>query len=369
MKLKTLIKSSIGFIAVFLCLILTANAQETTHTVEKGETLFNIASQYNVSVQQLQEWNDTDVDDLSVGDSLVIKQSADDEATTHTVEQQETLFSISKQHNVSIAEIKEWNNLSADNVEVGQELTIYPSGSAEQTEQSIVVDNEAESNTYYVVKSGDSLYQIAEEHDMSVDELKSLNNLSDNDISVGQRLTVRDDSSAPPSVASSVESSPQGKFVNYEISNDSISREELLEKFQMDEEEFTALNPNASSSTFQAGRELTVLAPPSKNYQNPYFASRNMEDLGTAVASQYSSSEKAQPTTSGELYNPNALTAAHSNISLGSVIYIENPENQKGTYVHVNDRNSGNGLKLSAAAWQLLDFNGSSPKVTIYQNQ
>lgn len=367
-KFKTLIKSSIGIIAVFLCLTFTASAQETTHTVERGETLFNIANQYDISVQQLKEWNDIDANNLSVGDTLVITQPANEEGIKHTIEKQETLFSISKQYNVSIAEIKEWNNLSTNNVEVGQELTIYPSSSAERTDQSIVVDSEAESNTYYVVKSGDSLYKIAQQHDMTVDELKTLNNLSDNNIRVGQRLTVRDDS-APPSVASSVESSPQGKFVNYEVSRESISRKELLEKFQMDEEEFTALNPNASNSTFQSGRELTVLAPPSKNYQNPYLSSRNMQDLGTAVVSQYSSSEKVQPTTSGELYNPSALTAAHSNISLGSVIYIENPENQQGTYVRVNDRISGNGLKLSAAAWKLLDFNSSSPKVTIYQNQ
>lgn len=368
MKLKSLIKSSTGVLALFSCLTFAAGAQNTTHTVEKGETLFSIANKYDVNVQQLKEWNNIDANNLSIGDSLVIKQPADEEAIKHTVEKQETLFSISKQHNVSIAEIKEWNNLSTNNVEVGQELIIYPSSSAERIDQPIVVDSQAESNTYYMVKSGDSLYRIAEQHDMTVDELKALNNLSNNNIRVGQQLTVRDDS-APPSVASSVESSPQGKFVNYEISGEPISREELLEKFQMDEEEFSALNPNANSSTFQPGRELTLLAPPSKNYQNPYLSNRNLQDLGTAVVSQYRPSEKAQPTTSGDLYNPNALTAAHSNISLGTVIFIENPENKKGTYVRVNDRSSGNGLKLSAAAWNLLDFNSSSPKVTIYQNQ
>jgi LysM repeat protein len=368
MSCKSLSTLTVGLFAILFCITVTTNAQEATHEVKKGETLFSIAQQYDISVQQLREWNNLEENNLSVGETIVINKVSDEDAITHTVEPQETLFSISKQYNVRIAELKEWNNLSTNNVEVGQELTIYPSKSTEQTKQSIVVNNETESNSYYVVKSSDTLFRIAQQHGMTVDELKELNDLSSNALRVGQRLTVRGNSS-PPSVAKSIESSPQGKFVSYEVSTESISLQELLKKFQMSEEEFRALNPNINGSTFRSGRELNVLAPPSKKYKNPYLASGNMQDLGSARVSQYSSSEKAKPTTSGELYNPNALTAAHSNISLGSVIYVENPENNKGTYVRINDRNSGNGLKLSSAAWQLLDFNSSSPKVSIFQNQ
>lgn len=375
MSFKSFPKSIVAICIALFCISFTANAQET-HTVQKGETLFSIAKQYDISIQELREWNDLQQNELSVGETLVVRKASEEEdgeedAVTHTVEPQETLFSISKAYNVSIAELKEWNNVSStDNLEVGRELTIYPSSSTGQTNQSIVVDDDTESNSYYVVKSGDSLYRIAQDHDMTVDELKQLNGLTSNSIRVGQQLTVRSDSdSAPPSIAQSIESSPQGKFVSYEVSQESISLNELLEKFQMSEEEFQALNTNVDDTTFSSGRELTVLAPPSKKYKNPYLATTNMQDLGSAGVKQYSSSEKAKPTTSGELYNPNALTAAHSNISLGSVIFIENPQNKKGTYVRINDRNSGNGLKLSSAAWQLLDFSSSSPKVTIYQDQ
>lgn len=354
---------------ILFCITLTANAQET-HIVQKSETLFSIAQEYDIDVQELREWNNLQENELSVGDTLVVNKASEEGATQHTVESQETLFSISKEYNVSIAELREWNNVSTNNLEVGQELTIYPSSSTGQTDQSLMVDNDTQSNTYYVVKSGDSLYKIANEHDMTVDELKQLNGLTSNSLHVGQRLTVRSNSdSAPPSVAQSIESSPQGKFVSHEIS-ETISLSELLEKFEMSEDEFRALNSNVDDTTFHSGRELTILAPPSKKYKNPYLASsNNMQDLGTAAVTKYSASERAKPTTSGELYNPQALTAAHSNISLGSVIYIENPQNNKGAYVRINDRTSGNGLKLSTAAWQLLDFSSSSPKVTIYQNQ
>lgn len=369
MDTSTSIKSITSFIVLILCVSLSTVAQTTTHTVQKGETLFNIAQQYNVEVAQLKQWNDIQADQLAVGQTLVIRKTSQENGTTHTVQPQETLFSISKKYNVSIAEIKAWNNLESNNISVGQKLTIYPSEENNSGQRSIVVDNETQQNTYYTVKSGDSLFRIAQEHDMEVEELKQLNNLTSNTIRVGQRLTVRDNKGeAPPSVETTIESSPQGKFASYEISGNSETLKEILTKFRMDEEEFQALNSGIDGTTFEPGQTVTVLAPANKTYKNPYLSNANMQSLGTASVSRYSKSEQEKPTTNGELYNPQSLTAAHSNIAMGSVIFIENPNNKKGIYVRINDRNSGNGLKLSEAAWQMLQFKSSNPSVTIYQD-
>lgn len=367
---STLIKSTTSFIVLIFFFTFSTLAQSTTHTVQKGETLFSIAQQYNIDVQQLKEWNDIQANELAVGQVLTIQKTSPDSGITHTVEPQETLFSVSKRYNVSIAEIKSWNNLESNNLTVGQKLTIYPSEDNTSQEESIIVDDETQENTYYTVKSGDSLFRIAQDHGMEVDELKELNNLSSNTIRVGQKLTVRgDEGEAPPSVETSVESSPQGKFATYEISGNSKTLQEILTKFKMDEEEFRALNSGIDGTTLQPGQTVTVLAPADKKYNNPYLSNSKMESLGTAAVSKYSKSEQQKTTTNGELYNSEALTAAHSNIAMGSVIFIENPKNKKGVYVRINDRNSGNGLKLSEAAWQVLDFKSSSPTVTIYQDQ
>ncbi len=120
MRLSKSIKSGISFAILMLSLTICASAQNTTHTVQQGETLFSIAQQYNIEVQQLRQWNDLQGNDLTVGESLIVKKSADEDAVTHTVEPKETLFSISKQYNVSIAELKAWNNLSNNNLEVDQ---------------------------------------------------------------------------------------------------------------------------------------------------------------------------------------------------------------------------------------------------------
>lgn len=358
-------------ISIFLLGLSFSTLAQNTHTVEQGETLFSIAQEYNINVQQVRKWNNLQGNELSVGQTLMIKEPSSGNGISHTVQSKETLFSISKQYNVRIAEIKSWNELANNNLEVGQKLTIYPSKSTDKQQESIVVDKETQQNSYYVVKSGDSLYKIAKKHSMTIEELKKLNNLSSNTIGVGQRLTVKGNPTPPPSVSETEEfsSSPQGKFIVYKVSESSVSLQQILNKFRMDEQEFRALNPGITESTFQNGRKLTVLAPPTRTYKNPYLSSSKMRDLGTISVSKYSERERAKPTTNGELYNPDALTAAHSNISLGSVIFIENKENKKGIYVRINDRHSGNGLKLSAAAWQALSFSRNLPTVTIYQDK
>lgn len=363
------LKAIICSLAAVFCITSSTWAQSNTHTVKQGETLFSIAQQYDLDVDKVREWNNLRGNELSVGQTLLVGEPSSDDAITHTVQRQETLFSISKQYNVSIAEIKNWNEISVNNLQVGEELTIYPSKTSSQGEQSLVVDQETQSNSYYTVKSGDSLYKIAQAFDMTVNELKSLNDLSSNTIRVGQQLTVRGQSSPPPSVAvDDVDSSPQGKFVVHTLS-ESKTLQELLNTFRMDEEEFQALNPNSNNSNFRKGEKITVLAPPTRTFENPYLNSSDLQDLGSTAVSQYSKSERGNSTTNGELYNPEELTAAHSNITLGSIIFIKNNDNDKGVYVRINDRHSGNGLKLSSMAWQTLTFSNEMPTVTIYQNR
>ncbi|HEX6983309.1 MAG TPA: LysM peptidoglycan-binding domain-containing protein [Balneolaceae bacterium] len=364
MKFRSFIKSTLAFAVLTFGFTVFASAQDATHTVAKGETLFSIAQQYNVEVQQLKQWNDLHSNRLSIGQVLTVRQSSP-ENIVHTVEAGETLFSISKKYNVNIAELKSWNNLSASNLKVGQKLTIFPMRSGAQQNRPITVDKKTQQNTYYVVKSEDSLYRIALEHGMTVEALKTLNDLASNTIRVGQHLTVRAPS-MPPSIAESAEASPQGKFIAYRISGESLG--ELLLTFKMGEDEFWALNPDAGS-TLRNGQQITVLAPPGRSYKNPYLVNANLQNLGSTQALTYSASAKGTTTTNGELYNPNALTAAHSNISLGSVIFVKNRENEKGIYVRINDRISGNGLKLSTAAWNVLQLSETDPAVTIYQNQ
>lgn len=366
------LKTLFGIFILLLCFCISGYSQQIMHKVEKGETLFSIAKQYDVNVQQLREWNNLNSNNLSTNQTLIVgkaqPQEVDRDSLVHEVQKQETLFSISKEYGVTISELKSWNNLDNNNLNLGQTLVIYPSETEHQQQESIVNnDGEIQNNAYYLVKSGDSLYRIAQEHNMTVDELKELNGLTTNNINVGQKLTVRETSS-PPSVAENANSSPQGKFISYRVTEDDESLQQILRKFDMDEVEFKALNPSVNSESISRGQQLTVLAPSSRSYENPYRTNAGLEDLGTASATRYSESERGQPTTNGELYNPEALTAAHPNIAMGTVIYIQNPVNQRGVYIRINDRISGSGLKISEAAWNTLNFSSTKPTVNIFQD-
>lgn len=352
-------------------------AQQKTHEVKAGETLFSIAKSNNITVQQLREWNNLEGNQLRIGQVLLVTnpEGSDIDTVVHEVEPQETLFSISKEYRVSIAEIKQWNNLEDNALKIGQSLVIH-TGEAGKKDLSdtggttSLVENRTESaNTYYTVKSGDTLFEIAREHGMSVADLKNLNDLASDVIRVGQVLTVRSTTTAPSVAANATKSSPQGNFVVYRLEQ-SQSMDELLRKFNMSRSEFAALNPEQSRETFRAGQKVTVITPPSKTYENPYRVNADLKDLGKTPVTVYDTTAVGSPTTSGELYNPGELTAAHSNISMGSIIFVRNPSSGKGIYVRINDRISTEGLKLSRAAYRALEFKDpANASVNIFQDQ
>ncbi len=296
------------------------------------------------------------------------------EQKTYQVKKGDTFYSISKALDVTVAELKEWNGITSNALEIDQELIYYIQSTQQAVSDSLppedtttlISTSSGTPNTYYLVKSGDSLYKIAQENDMTVQELKDLNNLTSNNLRIGQRLAVKSVSIAPVVSEFSNESSPQGKFALYTLSG-SDNLNSVLNKFEMTETELQALNPQIDVNNLNLAKNITVLLPPSKTFDNPYLEKADLQDLGSVPVMVYSDSDKGNATTNGELYNPEKLTAAHSNISIGSVIFVENPINGKGIYVRINDRITNAGLKLSHSAFRILDLILNQPQsVSIY---
>ena len=307
---------------------------------------------------------------LFVNTSLYAQQKL-----THTVQAGETLYSISRTLNVTVPELKEWNSLSDNSLSVGQNLIYYtssktedkPASPVDENAPSLITISTPQENVFYTVKSGDNLTVIARKHGMSISELRDLNNLNSDLLRIGQRLTVRklSDSVAPSASEFSNQNSPQGSFVIYTVeSGETLAG--LLDRFKMTEHELQELNPEVSLSSLSSGQKITVLLPPSSAFANPYLSKANLQNLGAVETFVYNANEVGNTTTNGELYNPEQLTAAHSNIAFGSVVFIENELNGKGIYVRINDRINENGLKLSAEAYRILGLNKSNSSVTIY---
>lgn len=99
------------------------------------------------------------------------------EQNTYTVVKGDTLSQIASRFNTTVAELKRLNNLTSDIISVGQTLKL-PTSTTTPTY-----------GTYIVVK-GDSLYRIAQKYNTTVEELKTLNNLTSNTLYIGQQLKV-----------------------------------------------------------------------------------------------------------------------------------------------------------------------------------
>lgn len=164
------------------------------HEVQKGETLFAISRKYGKSVAQIKELNDLKDYNLSVGQKLIINQNFKEETPDtentnfyHEVQKGESLYKIAKQYNISVDELKKLNSMSTDELSIGTKLLVSKAGKVTPKNAEKVTTN----ITYHTVEKGDTLYSISRKYGVKVDDIKKLNNLSDNSLSVGQKLRIK----------------------------------------------------------------------------------------------------------------------------------------------------------------------------------
>ena len=148
-----------------------------TYTVKKGDSLYSIATKYGITVNDLKTTNNLTSNTLSIGQVLKIPGLSIEQPNTHTVSKGESLYSIANKYGTTVTELKNLNNLTSNNLSIGQVLKLP--GTLEETTI----------NTY-TVKSGDTLYSIANKYNLTVTELKQLNNLTNNTLSIGQLIKI-----------------------------------------------------------------------------------------------------------------------------------------------------------------------------------
>ena len=164
----------------------------TNYIEKKGDTLYSIASANNIDINVLMKDNGLTNNNLKIGQSLKIRipnmddliieecygtpytSPIDNNIKTYTVKKGDSLYSIANQYNTSASTIKNLNNLTSNNLSIGQILKL---------------PNNSDTNTY-IVKSGESLYSIAKKFNTTVDNIKKKNNLSSNTLSIGQTLKI-----------------------------------------------------------------------------------------------------------------------------------------------------------------------------------
>ena len=179
---KELAEAVISAVANYIGVPYTPPEGITTNTyvVQKGDSLYSIANKLGTTVSELKKENNLTTNTLQIGEVLRIptKEIYEGEENIYIVKKGDTLYSIAAANNTTVDELKKANNLTSNILSTGQLLKIPSALLPEST---------------YIVKKGDSLYSIANKYNTTVDELKRINNLTSNILSIGQVLKLPSD--------------------------------------------------------------------------------------------------------------------------------------------------------------------------------
>jgi len=177
------------------------------HIVKDKETLYHISKIYNVSVENIVELNHLKGKDISAGqylkipsdqmdlvDDIAISDSgtADkddydkDKYVKYKVQPKETLFSIGKRFGISVDALVYLNDLSTTDLSLGQELLIPLKLVENKNHQEEGADN----FIIHKVKAKETLYGIAKEYAVSVNDIKKNNEFGDKEIQIGQNIKI-----------------------------------------------------------------------------------------------------------------------------------------------------------------------------------
>ncbi|MGD8873723.1 MAG: LysM peptidoglycan-binding domain-containing protein, partial [Gammaproteobacteria bacterium] len=170
------------------------------HKIRKGDTLSQIAARYATTSAVLRSTNKLTSDNIRIGRHLLVPVAAKQpesyaalseklqpgrsnaDKLTYKVRNGDSLWGIASKHKVSVRQITRWNRLdSGALIRPGQQLVIWEShkNGTDKTVRTV----------HYTVRSGDSLYRIAQKFSVSIADLRRWNNLSRNEyLQPGQNL-------------------------------------------------------------------------------------------------------------------------------------------------------------------------------------
>ncbi|HET8860369.1 LysM peptidoglycan-binding domain-containing protein [Marivirga sp.] len=226
----------------------SADSNLKKHTVKAGETIYSISKLYNVSQDDIMKWNDLQSSNLNIGQILWVsdpskfptnkKQNRElakadnNEQIVHVVDLGETIYSISKQYEVTQSDIIELNGLKDNNIAVGQKLIIKSAQSDKKEEVKPEVTERYSSSvqTFHNAKRGETYEKVANLYNLEESDLKKWNKFKEPFIG-GEVIKI---------VAPKVE----------EETAEEIEKEEVVEKVKLD----------SKTHTVQSGETLFSLA-------------------------------------------------------------------------------------------------------------
>ncbi len=247
-----------------------AEQKPLSYKVRKGDNLNTIAKEFDISVDDLKKMNNLTSNKISVGQELKFVQpdagvSSKEEAkkiempakaVIHKVRKGENLGTIAKDFNVSVEDLKKMNNLTSNKISVGQELKfVQPDAGVSSKEEAKKIEMPAKA-VIHKVRKGENLGTIAKDFNVSVEDLKKMNNLTSNKISVGQELKLEQDVAEVSSKEEAKKIEMPAKAVTHKVrKGENLAT--IAEKFNMTVDELKELN-GLTSNKINYGQQLVV---------------------------------------------------------------------------------------------------------------
>ncbi len=342
------------------------------HLVEKGETHFAISRRYGVNVNEIIELNPDTKGGLVAGTIIVVPYQ-ELEGKIHVVKAGETLFSLYRQYGVSVDQIKEWNNLTDNNLQLGQRVIVgkepkVPAAKEETSEK----EKEEVSGKMHSVKKGETLFSISRVYNVKWQDIKVYNGLESNDLKEGQKLGI------PPSnievlkkeaIVASIDTidRPDAHVVKAGETMYSISK-----KYQLSSEDIIEWN-DLLGAEIQIGQELLLKAPESEKIQKneiekkePIVAKEDeyMKGEPKVKITNIGGHEKMIERGMAELIeggsDTNRFLGLHKTAPIGTIIQVKNEINGYSVFVRVVgklpdiDMNKDIVVKITPRAFEAL---------------
>lgn len=177
------------------------------YEVGAKESFYSIARKYKINPRLLYAFNSDSARALSIGERINIPKDSIGtydfavqqllspyHSFTHIVTQKETLFAISRKYQMTIQELKNMNNLRSDTLYIDQILTIRKPVKIEREAKNTPLDIYKTNVPLleHYVKQGETLFSLAKFYNSTVDEIKSINRLPNNNLALFQRLVIKD---------------------------------------------------------------------------------------------------------------------------------------------------------------------------------
>ncbi len=333
-KTTTLNRLILSLTALMMTALSFAQENYTKHTVSKGETIVQIASKYKVTPYDIYKLNPDSQNGIKENDVILVPKSnikSNENTTiskakvvsnrTHIAQPKENLYSISRDYNVNVEDLKSLNAaILINGLKIGQTLKIPNSNSdaipvknepaaPQETKAPAVNTATSEKEIYHIVEPKETKFGIAKKYGMTVQELERRNPPIVSNLPIGYKLIIS--GSAPKTDIKAVAEKPvsekptveKPKPVTTEIVKDEIVTTEttrtltkngyanyevkagetlysLSQYFNISQDEIIKLNP-----TLKDGVKIgMILKVPGKGTIKPANSNSNVTDLSKTIA-------------------------------------------------------------------------------------